>query len=66
MLEWKPFELKEDPPDGQYIVFCTAPNFDSEWVDIARFDNGIWHAFRTEVSSHNRVRQYAEINKPEE
>jgi|Laugrefa1bdmlbdn_1035148.scaffolds.fasta_scaffold00005_39 hypothetical protein len=64
MIEWKIFARQYNPPNGQYLVFCTAPNFDSEWIDIARFDNGKWHSFKSEISHDSRVRKYSEINYP--
>ena len=65
MIEWKTFDRQNLPRNAQYIIYCTAPQFDSGWIDIARFDNGIWHFFRNDLSHDSRVRQYAEINYPE-
>ena len=65
MIEWKKFDRQNPPSDGQYIIYCVTPQFDSAWIDIARFDDGVWHAFRSQMSHDLRVREYAETNYPE-
>jgi len=63
MITWK--KVNEIPvSDGQYLVHCSASNFDSDWIDIARYDEGKWHKFGSPISHQNRVDAWAEINYP--
>lgn len=64
MIDWIPFDRETPPSDGQYLVYCVAPQWDAEWIDIARCDDGQWHDFRANISHHDRVKYYAEINYP--
>ena len=66
MIDWKVYDKDVVLEDKQYLVYCDAPNYDSDWIDIARYDNGVWHAFRSLISHASRVKYYAEINYPEE
>jgi hypothetical protein len=64
MIDWMPFDRESPPPDGQYLVYCVAPQWDSEWVDAARITNGQWKGFRGDLSHHERVRYFAVLNYP--
>lgn len=66
MIDWNVYDKEVVLEDKQYLIYCTAPNYDSDWIDIARYDNGVWHAFRSPISHASRVKYYAEINYPEE
>lgn len=66
MIDWKVYDKEVVLDDKQYLVYCNAPNYDSGWIDMARYDNGSWHVFRSQISHASRVKYYAEINYPEE
>lgn len=65
-MEWVKFDEANPPADGQYFIFCSAFQWDAEWVDIARFDAGKWHDFKVPISVHGRVRYYYKIVHPPE
>ena len=64
MIDWRQFPQDCPIINGQYLVYCVAPQFDSAWVDIARFDDGKWHQFNSPMSDHVRVRYWAKLNRP--
>ena len=64
MIEWKVFDRNNPPGNGQYLIHCVSIEFDSDWIDIARFDDKKWHSFKSSISHDSRVREYAEINYP--
>ena len=67
MIDWIVFDrAAPPPPNGWYLVYCVAPQFDSSWVDVARIDDGMWHNFNSQMSAHIRVRYYAKLNYPPE
>jgi len=64
MIDWHNVENGNPMEDGQYLIYCFAPNFESDWIDIARFDKGHWHALQGLCSHVSRIRFWAEINRP--
>ena len=64
MIQWK--EIKNKPKiDAQYLIICSSINWDSIWIDIARYDKGHWHYFgNSEFSTENLITHWSTINYP--